>query len=210
MTLPFLPHSLSLSLLPSLCPSPFSHSHPHPHPHSHSHSHSHPRCVLTLSPTLTLTVTVTPTVSLPFLPLSLSLCPYPFSHSHFSPADIEVVISKAESKTLRNRILGLVWQHIAWLLCGLIGAAMVRTCSVCVYVLRKHCISLIVSVYCLLILNQEAHNLSHLRLLQPPPLSIPLSLPLPCSAQFFPLFISPTLFSDSIHFTVSQSHGFLA
>ena len=37
-------------------------------------------------------------------------------------------IGKEESKSLRNRVLGLVWQHIAWLLCGLIGAAMVRTC----------------------------------------------------------------------------------
>jgi hypothetical protein len=88
-------------------------------------------------------------MTLPFLPLSLSLslCPYPFSlsHSHphphcvltLSPADTEVVISKAESKTLRNRILGLVWQHIAWLLCGLIGAAMVRTYVLCVRVRAK-------------------------------------------------------------------------
>jgi hypothetical protein len=99
---PFLPLSHPLSPSPSPSLCPYSHSHPHPH------------CVLTPSPTLTLTLTLTHCV------LTLST------------ADTEVVISKAESKTLRNRILGLVWQHIAWLLCGLIGAAMVRTYALCV------------------------------------------------------------------------------
>ena len=90
---------------------------------------------LSVTPILILTLTLTLTNALSPTPI------HSHSHSHqcslrhphlhrdltLSPVDTEVVISKAESKTLRNRILGLVWQHIAWLLCGLIGAAMVRT-----------------------------------------------------------------------------------
>ena len=34
--------------------------------------------------------------------------------------------SKEEAKMLRKRVYGLVRHHIWWLLCGLLGAAMVR------------------------------------------------------------------------------------
>ena len=65
------------------------------------------------------------------LALILTLTPPPSLPPCFPPLDADVdlaAIGKEESKSLRNRVLGLMFQHLPWLLCGLIGAAMVISC----------------------------------------------------------------------------------